>query len=287
MNTAAVPRVPEGLTAFGEWFGEVFRLWSAQWQVWVLQGLVFFSLTILPILISYFVFYFFMIARVIAKGGKAPVENNLGDIIANFGIFYLVCIIVSILAMMLIPGMLNTALKQLRGQQIAVSDLFSGIRYFWPNIAIGLLISLGSIACFVGTVALSGLLYLALPLVIDKKASLGEALSFSWNTTKQNFWLYVLFPFVLMLLASAGSAICYIGLIVTLPLMYIGQAVAYERTFGNPAGQSGTMFTGSPVPPPAYMPPPVAGEMSIQPRFCPTCGSQLPEGTTACPRCGG
>ncbi len=34
------PDPPPGLTPIGEWLPEAFRLWSACWQVWVLQGVI-------------------------------------------------------------------------------------------------------------------------------------------------------------------------------------------------------------------------------------------------------
>lgn len=277
MNGAA-PRVPQDLSAFGDWFNDIFRLWSAQWQVWVLQGLIVFSIIVVPVVILYGLFF----AVVITASHHDP------STIAHFPAFMFigmgVIFAIMFFTVFLMPGMLNTALKQIRGQQISVGDLFSGMRYGWAYLLISLLTVLGVFGLYVGVVILTGLLYLTLPLMIDRKMSFADAITLSWNTTKQNFWLYVLFAGVVSLLSSAGLGFCYIGIIVTLPFLFIGQAVAYVRTFDGQGTASPLNAAGVPAQPPAYIPPPVGGSPTAQ--YCPACGYRLPEGTAVCPQCG-
>lgn len=252
MTNNFTPAVPQGMNAFGEWFSEMFRLWSTQWQVWVLQGLIFFAIVIIPIALSYFTF----VGSVIIGSESRHAAPPSTAVFTGMAIYFGVALLCSVLSQALIPGMVRTALKQLRGETISAGDIFSGMRYFWGLLVVHFLVGLGVLACGVGSLVLYGLLYLALPLMVDRHMPTGQAISLSWDTTKRNFWLYLLFGWVVSIIAGAGSAACYIGIIATLPLLAIGQAVAYERTFnGGTAFQGPSTYTGA-VPPPPYMPGP-------------------------------
>ncbi|HEX2948042.1 MAG TPA: zinc-ribbon domain-containing protein [Armatimonadota bacterium] len=276
MNGAA-PRVPQGLSAFGDWFNDIFRLWSAQWQVWVLQSLIIFTIILVPVCI----FYGLFIAMAVASPRNPSASDQFVPLIL---IAMAVIFIAAFFTIFLIPGMVNTALKQIRGQQISVGDLFSGMRYGWAFFVITLLCALSIAAFGIGLFIVLGLLFLALPLMIDRKMSLGDALVLSWNTASQNFWFYVLFACVATIVSRAGVILCGVGVIATLPFLFIGQAVAYVRTFEGQGTASPLNVAGIPAQPPAYIPPPVGGSPVAQ--YCPACGHRLPEGTAVCPQCG-
>ncbi|MHB9131411.1 MAG: hypothetical protein ACYDBB_10015 [Armatimonadota bacterium] len=244
------PVAPQGMSPFGDWFNELFRLWAARWQVWVLQGLIF-ILPFIPLVIMYFVFLFSMVFTSAAAGRNSqPPEATFFIFI---GLFYLLFFLAILLIHLFIPGMVITALKQIRGQEITVSDIFSGMRYFWGALLVSLVTYLGLLLCGVGLIATEGLFFLAVPLMVDRQLRTSEALSVSWNTTKTNFWLYVLFALVISFLSRMGGMACYVGFIATLPFFYIGQAVAYERTFNGPAATFVNPGYGT-VPPPPYIP---------------------------------
>ncbi len=247
---AAAPNPPMGMEPFGDRFNEVFRLWSAQWQVWVLQGLIYFAFLLIPFCIIMFAFgmgTFFSLPH----NGAAP---SPGAIMTLVGTEVIAVIICSLFACALLPGMVNTALKQIRGQPISVGDIFSRMHNVWGAWLVYLLTALGVLACYVGAFVMQGLLMLAVPLMVDQQMTTSQAISVSWNTTKSNFWLYVLFALVMAIIAGAGAIACYIGVIATLPLLSIGQAVAYTRTF-----PTGMMMTPGAIPgaiPPPYQPGP-------------------------------
>lgn len=249
MVTSGSVTAPQGFDAFGEWFSEVFRLWSSQLGVWLLQGLIYFAVAVLPGIVAYFVFVFSLIASSARQPGGEP---NPATIFGAMGIFYGVLFVGIALSFMLVPGMVRTALKQMRGQQISVGDIFSGMRFGWGTFAVMFLAGLGMIACYVGFFAIFGLLFLAIPLMVDREMATGDAISASWNTTKTNFWLYVLFAFVIQLLYGAGAVVCYVGLLATMSFLPIAMAVAYERTYNNPRKFAPPVISGG------YMPPPYA-----------------------------
>ena len=243
----ARPTIPRDFSVFGDWLSEVFRLWGQRWQVWVLQGVIFFCITFVPAIIFYIVGIVGVIAQSVRTQGD-PDSAMLGVMAIMYGLL----ILGGFISLMLYPGMVNTALKQIRGQDIAVSDLFSGMRYFWGYFVASFYCGLGALACGVGMYAVYGLLFLALPLMIDREFSTMQAIGESWDTTKQNFWFYVLFAFVAVLLGTIGASACYIGMVVTIPFLALAQVVAYERTYHPRIPPAETEKPGEYLPPPPY-----------------------------------
>jgi len=239
---------PQGFTEFGNWFSEVFRLWSARWQVWVLQGLA-------VLLISGGISLILSVIAGIIIITHSPKDPAIGFVTMIYGAIYGTLVLMGVTLLFLGPGMVLTALKQLRGQEISASDVFLGARYALGDLLISFTTGLGAFLCCVGIYLTAGLLFMALPLYVDRKISATDAISISWKTASGNLWLYVLFAFVLALAAGVGHSVCGIGIIVTLPWLMIGQAVAYERTFNAVTGSTsafGVQFAG--VPPPPYHP---------------------------------
>lgn len=247
------PIVPSGLSCFGEWFSETFQVFSARWKVWVLQGLVLFLFNGLPGLVILAMMIPFFIAS-ISQGGAGVASNDAMNGLSALS--NIVNLVTSVFTMLLYPGMLKTAIKQLRGEEIAVGDIFSGMRHFWGFFLIGLCVLLGLCGCGIGAIIVGVLLTLALPIMVDQDVPVTQALSMSWNVCKRNFWLFLLYGFVLSLLVQAGTIACGVGVIATTAFGPIGIAVAYMRIF-YPYGYS----AAPPMTPmvPTYMPPPYAG----------------------------
>ena len=60
-----------------------------------------------------------------------------------------------------------------------------------------------------------------------------DAVVLSWEKIKLNFWSYVGIYLVLMILSSIGSYVCYVGMLLTYPLLPCGQVAVYKYHFGN------------------------------------------------------
>jgi hypothetical protein len=317
MSTA--PIVPQGLDAFGIWFNEVFKLWGAQWQIYVVQGLIYTLIVSVPSMIIAFAVMGMTFASLATHA--TPSEQTGLQLLGN-----LFQIVGSVVAWFLMPGMVRTALKQIRGQAISVNDLFSATKHAWGFALIGLCIGLGLCACCVGAFFTSGLLFMAVPMVVDQDMPTTRAMSLTWETSKRNLWLYVLYALVMSMVAGMGGIACGIGVIATVTFLPIAQVVAYERTFfaaGNapflPNGLTGAIpppFIPAPptvtvppppgVPAPPPMPPsapgvpptatetvapsapplPPAPEQATDVSICALCGANLPDGVLQCPQCG-
>lgn len=171
------------------------------------------------------------------------------------------------------PGMTVTALKQIRGEEINIGDLFSGFKYAWGYFVIALVMVLGFFGCCIGILFTGALFCLAVPLLVDRNWKIGKALSESYNATKNNMGFFMVYFIALYMMMVVVFVVLAIIMVVTkaffllilmiplglslAPLLTIAQVVAYERTFNGFGGGTGIpmMQPGVPIPPP-YMPTP-------------------------------
>jgi hypothetical protein len=205
-------------------------------------------------------------------------------------------------------GLFKGAFKQLRGGRLAFRDLFSGGDCFLPvlgeMILVGLLTMIGAALCVIPGLIVAGLMMFTVPLTVERRLGVIEAMRESYELTKNNMLLFTLFALLLQLIVGAGSYACYVGLLATYPLMFTITAVAYRDCFGLPGARSflvahpASVAPYAPPPPPdIYAPPPPPPDIYGQhpeayapiepPRtVCQQCQTELPPTATFCPRCG-
>lgn len=260
MQHTLTPAVPQGLSAFGAWITKVFRLWSANRTVWILQGLIFF--VIVGGLALLFDLCFYGTTSIIAV--LLPPDSPVSTPLAPISFIWFIAMLNVFTAYCMICGMISSALKQLHGNTISVIDLFGAVRFSWGAIVCTVFIALGLLVCYFGAMATFSLYFLAVPLMIDRKMPTFKALRHSWRTVSENFWLYTFFALTMTCITLVGAVLCYLGLacnvfsliflishapllttsttlvqailfdagvILTIPFLFIAQAVACYRTF--------------------------------------------------------
>ncbi|MBL7076408.1 MAG: hypothetical protein ISS31_02950 [Kiritimatiellae bacterium] len=150
-----------------------------------------------------------------------------------------------------------------------VSTLFEGFNYFlqsflfvlvWSAIMlVAYLISLATCGILVPVVSVAGLFIGALImfapyLIVEKKLAFWPASMKSMEMVKPNVWPLLGYFLVVSMIGSAGSAVCGIGVIVTMPIAWCMYAVAYrELTSG---GGAPAEAAPAPAPPAAPVPAP-------------------------------
>ena len=192
---------------WGEWIGEGWQMFAERWQVWVLQILILFLLFAVPIV----PFYLMMFAMQLNTApGEVPEFPAL-----FFPLMFAVILISTLGGAFLLSGLYKTAFKQLRGEAISASDLFSGgdvfLRVLGAMVAISLLSTVGMILCIFPYFIVIGLLHFTIPLIVERNLGIGEALSASVNATKANWFMTTVFVFVVYLLGSVGVYACGVG----------------------------------------------------------------------------
>ena len=172
------------------------------------------------------------------------ITTLLGAIIAgvSFGI----------LAGPMYAGIVYVTLAFLDKKQPApvIGDLFKGFNFFVPTLIFFVLLF---VVLFVGQFVLAfipligGLLSLAVSIgvptlvmfalfnIVDRKMEVVPAIQASIDLVKTNFWIFLGLYIVAMVIASLGAIACFIGVVVTAPMLPCMLAVAYRDL--HPANQ--------------------------------------------------
>jgi uncharacterized membrane protein/ribosomal protein L40E len=250
---------------FGEWIGEGWNMFAQQWKVWVLNSLVLSLFTVVPAIAAY-IFVFFAAA----SAGRNSAGVGLILLTLIFGVVALLVLVSSYL----VCGMYHTAFKQLRGEPISTRDLFSAgdsyPRFLGAAIVVGILAMIGFVLCVIPAFIVVGALYFTLPLVVEGRLSIGDAIQKSRDATRGDLFMFVLFALVVSIIAQAGSYLCYVGVLVTWPLQYTIAAVAYRDCFGVAGARSFASKSAAPHP---YGAPPPSGYQSAPSQQWPGYGS--------------
>jgi uncharacterized membrane protein len=279
------PAAPE--VRFGDWIGEGWRMFTEQWKAWVTITIPFFAAAIGPAL--GFVAYIYgvwmpQVMEAARRGRSAPPTDLLPAYLVLMGSLLLLMPV----TVFLMGGMYRCAFKQLRGGRLEFKDIFSAgdcyFRLLGAVILIGLITTIGIMLCFVPGLLALGALYFTIPLIIDRKMGVIEAMKASYELTKPKLFQFALFAFVVQIIASAGSYACYIGLLATYPLLFTIHAVSFRDCFGV---QGARRFTPQLPAPSIYAPPPMAqAPPPVPASVCPNCQTSLPPTAAFCPKCG-
>lgn len=289
---------------WGEWISEGWQMFAERWQVWVPQFLILFL--ICAIVFAPVYAWSFSAQITAAQTGEPPQPP------AILIPFLLIAMPVLFLVIAFLwSGLWNTAFKQLRGEPISVTDLFSGggafLQVLGAFIMLIIMGGIGALLCFFPALIVNGLFHFTIPLIIERRMGVGSALGASFEATKKHWLMFTLFTFVVGIIASLGQIACFIGLLATYPLQITIMAIAYRDVFGMPgarsfaaipavtstsyAGQSWPSPAQQPAPPqPLFAPPPVQPPPEVQPQpaqtRCPQCGATLTRVTNFCNFCG-
>ncbi len=278
---------------WGEWIGEGWQMFADRWQVWAGQMLIVFlafGVSIMPL--------FLMMAAAILRTSQTGEPPGLPAMF--FPLALAMAVVGTLGGAFLWTGLHRTAFKQLRGEPISVRDLFSGgdvfLRVAGAFTVINILTVLGFSLCIFPAFVVVGMLHFTIPLIIERRLTIGEAISASYNATKADWPMFVLFVFVLGWLASLGGAVCGIGLVASYPLYFTITVIAYRDIFGVAGARSflkqqqssttyaGTAWTPGAIPPPPQFVSPQTPEQTLT--ICPNCGTSISRAAHFCSKCG-
>lgn len=252
---------------FGEWITEAWTLLTAKWQTWVVMMIIY----IIPIgMIYVFMQYFSYKTQppvTDADVWKTLIENFTQSVTLGLITQFMITFVEAFF----IGGIYNAAFKQINGEEISPSDIFSGTEFYVNILVASLVISVleyaGAFLCYIPSLIVRGLFFMTLPLIIGKNLSPIDALKESFNVTKGDWVMYTLFAFVVALLSALGVIGCFIGVLFTLPLVFLTTAVAYRDCFEpelNPMSRVDELYS----------------------KYCRTCGKSIPVHAAVCDKCG-
>lgn len=141
-------------------------------------------------------------------------------------------------------GICQAALKEARGQGAEFSDLTAGFRKSPLDLAIaGLLTSLattvGTYLCCLPGLIFGGLFMLTVPLIMDRSMPVIGALSESWRIMTGSLFMAAVVFLTLMVVSFLGVCACFVGLLVTMPLIYVAYSLLYLDMVEHPAVPAG------------------------------------------------
>jgi hypothetical protein len=281
--SSAAPRI-------GDWLSESFTLFGRQWQTWIGQGLIYLvlgpGLMVFGAILFYGMFAAVILGAAASSGGSGsgPPAGALGGMIGGViggMVVMVVCLVIGLaFSCHLTGGMLRTAARQLAGEPIRVRDVFGARDVFWPVLGASVLTNLATSVALqffiLPGLLLGGLFSFTLPLIVERRMGVGEAMGKSWEITKPHLWLYLVWFLVIYLIGGIGVSFCILGMAGTYPLCILAQMVAYRDVIGIP-GALPSPGTQAAVYVPAGTPPGVSR--------CATCGWMVAANAAVCPHC--
>ena len=212
----------------GEWTAEAFSLFGREWRVWMVHGLLALvvPIAVLPL----------AILVPVVLGMRWSAEDPVANVRPLAAGVTAALLLMAVPLIYLAGGMLHTALMQLRGERIAVRDLFRGgagnPRLFGVFLVWYVVQLAGLCLCFVPYFAALGVFLYAPLLVVDRRMPVWAALEGSRRVAMPRFGASLLWGLLVSLVLQAGGALCLIGIAAALPIAVLMIAVGYRDTFG-------------------------------------------------------
>jgi hypothetical protein len=152
----------------------------------------------------------------------------------------------------LMAGLYKAALKHVRGEAIAVGDMFDLKDVLGPIIVAWVLTTIGTaigfVLCILPGIVVNALWMFTQLLIVDKGMDGVAAMRESFNTLRGEWLMAALFLFVIFLIAAAGALACGVGILITIPIAILSITILYRDFFPE---------TGSAAPESPFVPPTV------------------------------
>ncbi|WHI51497.1 hypothetical protein P3339_01285 [Microbulbifer sp. MLAF003] len=149
-------------------------------------------------------------------------------------------LITAIVGVPLVVGMMMVGIKIARKEETSGTEVFAHFDKIVPlcvtYIIMSILMGIGFLLLVIPGIYLAVAYMMALPLVIDQNLGPWKALEASRKAITKNWFAFLGFFIVLLLIYIAGGLALLIGLIWAIPLASIAYGVAYRKVFGGPQG---------------------------------------------------
>ena len=162
------------------------------------------------------------------------ISNSFADLKSNFLTHVVATLLTTIIggfAFGLLVGPLQAGYMKLEekirtGQPTSFTDIFKGFDHLVPAL-VAFLISavvtgIGFFLCFIPGLFVMSLIPISLYLVAQGETDGVQAVQRAWGYLKGNLLMAMITMLVLAALGSIGVIFCFIGIFLTLPLLYVG-----------------------------------------------------------------
>ena len=147
-----------------------------------------------------------------------------------------------------------------KGFDVLVPALLFGIGFlvatFLIHIVLDIIPIIGWIASVAATTALGAATLFVLPLIMEQRMEVKDAVMKSWEVVQPSLPQFMLFSFVVGIIGGVGIIGCGVGIFFTLPITSCAVAIAYRDVLGGAAAPEEPAPVPAPEPAPAPAPEP-------------------------------
>lgn len=210
--------------------GEAWELFKEKMSTWVLIILVYLACAMGIGIVSNL-----MALALRSAMGMSAQPQKPEELAGFFMITILQQIVTQSIMAILVVGMFRTAIRQVRGLPIQVSDLFSAADVWLTAIVATFLVGLatvgGLLIFIIGALYIAARLMFTLPLIADARLKATDAMALSWRALGGQVFMAWWFSLVVAIVSGIGILACGIGILFTMPLMSLSYAVLYRDFF--------------------------------------------------------
>ena len=136
----------------------------------------------------------------------------------------------------LMAGFHIACIRKLMSGRTEVGDLFKAFNRFGATLLACLVISvftfLASLLCLIPGLVVYAMYQFTYLFIVDKKMDFWPAMQASHELVKKDYFGFTLFLVTLILINLGGFLLCFVGLLITMPLSYAAMTVAYRDLVG-------------------------------------------------------
>jgi uncharacterized membrane protein len=136
----------------------------------------------------------------------------------------------------LMAGFHIACIRKLMSGRAEVGDLFKAFNRFGATLLAFLVISvftfLASLLCLIPGLIVGAMYQFTYLFIVDKKIDFWPAMQASHELVKKDYFGFTLFLLALILINIGGALLCFVGLLITLPLSHAAITVAYRDLAG-------------------------------------------------------
>ena len=171
--------------------------------------------------------------------GWEMVKSDFWNFVLVSLLFYLIANACSLILMgPMMCSYFYIIFQKMRGKKIDIGDIAKGFSFFLPaflaNLVISVFTGVGLILCIIPGLMISAMYSFVYPLIIERNLGFWDAMEESRKIIWPHIWGFLLFEIVGLLIVIAGFLLCFVGILVALPICFCAYACAYRDWVGLP-----------------------------------------------------
>jgi uncharacterized membrane protein len=145
--------------------------------------------------------------------------------------------IISLISQLLVAGLYKGGAAVADGRNFSLGSLFEGwdkTQVVIAGLLIGLLTLVGTILCYLPALIVAYFTQFTLLFIVDKHLSATDAIKASFRLCMDNLGNTIVFYLLALVVLLAGAIVCFVGLLVAVPVVLVGIAYTYRRLQNEP-----------------------------------------------------